>query len=85
MVLVLVVLLVIVLISRLDTATDLVSRDPELFRPLHVVNMTITDSPEESAAAAGDVLNLCKTVIMRGSGKRPIPYNVLQNDTVCDT
>lgn len=42
--------------------TDLVSRDPETFKPLHVVNMTIKDSPEESAAAAGDVLNICKTV-----------------------
>lgn len=42
---------------------DLQSRDPETFKPLHVVNMTIKDSPEESAAAAGDVLELCRTVI----------------------
>ena len=41
---------------------DLQSRDPEMFKPVHVVNMNIKDSPEESAAAAGDVLNLCHMV-----------------------
>lgn len=33
-----------------------------MFKPLHVVNITIKDSPEESAAAAGDVLEICRTV-----------------------
>lgn len=47
---------------RLSERVDLQSRDPETFKPLHVVNMTIKDSPEESAAAADDVLHLCRTV-----------------------
>ncbi|CAM9441970.1 unnamed protein product, partial [Hapterophycus canaliculatus] len=42
--------------------TDLQSRDPETFKPLHVVNMSIKDSFEESAAAADNVLELCRTV-----------------------
>lgn len=46
----------------LFSRADLQSRDPETFKPLHVVNMTIKDSPEESAAAAGDVLDLCRMV-----------------------
>lgn len=41
---------------------DLQSRDPETFKPLHVVNMTIKDSAEESAAASGHVLDLCRMV-----------------------
>ncbi|CAM9201437.1 unnamed protein product [Ascophyllum nodosum] len=40
--------------------TDLQQRDPDTFKPLHVVSMTIRDSAEESAAAASDVLELCK-------------------------
>eukprot|EP00903_Cladosiphon_okamuranus_P006917 g6732.t1 len=39
---------------------DLHQRDPDTFKPLHVVSMTIRDSAEDSAAAAGDVLELCK-------------------------
>ncbi|CAM9733408.1 unnamed protein product [Discosporangium mesarthrocarpum] len=39
---------------------DLQGRDPETFKPLHVVSMTIKDSAEHSAAAAGDVLELCR-------------------------
>ena len=42
--------------------TDLQQRDPDTFKPLHVVSMTIRDSAEESAAAASDVLELCKMV-----------------------
>eukprot|EP00903_Cladosiphon_okamuranus_P006034 g5952.t1 len=41
---------------------DLQSRDPETFKPLHVINMTIKDSFEESAAASGNVLELCRTL-----------------------
>ncbi|CAM9564823.1 unnamed protein product [Ectocarpus sp. 8 AP-2014] len=41
---------------------DLQSRDPETFKPLHVINMTIKDSFEESAAAADSVLELCRTL-----------------------
>ncbi|CAM9909425.1 unnamed protein product [Scytosiphon promiscuus] len=41
---------------------DLQSRDPETFKPLHVVNMSIKDSFEESAAAADNVLELCRTL-----------------------
>ncbi|CAM9315254.1 unnamed protein product [Pylaiella littoralis] len=41
---------------------DLQSRDPEEFKPLHVINMTIKDSFEESAAASGNVLELCRTL-----------------------
>ncbi|CAN0124919.1 unnamed protein product, partial [Ectocarpus sp. 12 AP-2014] len=37
-------------------------RDPDTFKPLHVVSMTIRDSADDSAAAAGDVLDLCKMV-----------------------
>ncbi|CBN77987.1 similar to Ssu72-like protein [Ectocarpus siliculosus] len=40
--------------------TDLQQRDPDTFKPLHVVSMTIRDSADDSAAAAGDVLDLCK-------------------------
>ncbi|CAM9212816.1 unnamed protein product [Choristocarpus tenellus] len=40
--------------------TDLQGRDPETFKPLHVVSMTIKDSADHSAAAAGDVLELCQ-------------------------
>lgn len=43
-------------------STDLQQRDPETFKPLHIVSMTIRDSAEESAAAEGDVLELCKMV-----------------------
>ncbi|CAM9357044.1 unnamed protein product [Ectocarpus fasciculatus] len=39
---------------------DLQQRDPDTFKPLHVVSMTIRDSADDSAAAAGDVLDLCK-------------------------
>ncbi|CAB1101574.1 unnamed protein product [Ectocarpus sp. CCAP 1310/34] len=39
---------------------DLQQRDPDTFKPLHVVSMTIRDSANDSAAAAGDVLDLCK-------------------------
>ncbi|CAN0508230.1 unnamed protein product, partial [Ectocarpus sp. 8 AP-2014] len=42
--------------------TDLQQRDPDTFKPLHVVSMTIRDSADDSAAAAGDVLDLCKMV-----------------------
>lgn len=42
--------------------TDLQQRDPDTFKPLHIVSMTIRDSAEDSAAAAGDVLELCKMV-----------------------
>lgn len=42
--------------------SDLHQRDPDTFKPLHVVSMTIRDSAEDSAAAAGDVLELCKMV-----------------------
>ncbi|CAM9387666.1 unnamed protein product [Ectocarpus sp. 4 AP-2014] len=41
---------------------DLQQRDPDTFKPLHVVSMTIRDSADDSAAAAGDVLDLCKMV-----------------------
>lgn len=41
---------------------DLQQRDPDTFKPLHIVSMTIRDSAEDSAAAAGDVLELCKMV-----------------------
>lgn len=50
-------------------SADLQSRDPETFKPLHVVNMTIKDSPEEAEAAANDVLFLCRTVIIRFLGR----------------
>lgn len=42
--------------------SDLQQRDPDTFKPLHVVSMTIRDSADDSAAAAGDVLDLCKMV-----------------------
>lgn len=42
--------------------SDLHQRDPDTFKPLHVVSMTIRDSAEDSAAAAGHVLELCKMV-----------------------
>ncbi len=45
-----------------ELRADLQSRDPEIFKPLHIINMTIKDSFEESAAAAGHVLELCRTV-----------------------
>lgn len=51
-------------VSRIFTPVDLQSRDPETFKPLHVVNMTIKDSPEEAEAAANDVLYLCRMVTM---------------------
>lgn len=33
-----------------------------MFKPLHIVSMTIRDSAQDSAAAEGDVLDLCKMV-----------------------
>eukprot|EP00904_Undaria_pinnatifida_P004473 jgi/Undpi1/14026/HiC_scaffold_9.g03677.m1 len=39
---------------------DLHRREPDTFKPLHVVSMTIRDSAEDSAAAAAHVLELCK-------------------------
>lgn len=42
--------------------TDLQARDPDMFKPLHIVSMTIRDSAQDSAAAEGDVLDLCKMV-----------------------
>lgn len=47
---------------RLLWISDLHQRDPDTFKPLHVVSMTIRDSAEDSAAAAGHVLELCKMV-----------------------
>lgn len=41
---------------------DLLARDPEVFKPVHVILMTIRDTTRDSAEAAGDVLSLCKMV-----------------------
>lgn len=49
-------------INSFVVRADLQQRDPDTFKPLHIVSMTIRDSAEDSAAAAGDVLELCKMV-----------------------
>jgi hypothetical protein len=44
------------------TYTDMQNRHPQDFKPLHLIQLPVTDTPQDAEASVGDVLNLCNMV-----------------------
>jgi hypothetical protein len=47
---------------RLYSLTDMQNRHPQDFKPLHLIQLPVTDTPQDAEASVSDVLNLCNMV-----------------------